>query len=46
MMPVLRSIAKAFLFAIVGIVTVIVGAFMIRGTIHLWDKKDDKDKEP
>ena len=46
-MSVLHSIAKIFSFAIIGLVTIIVGAFMIRGTMHLWDKKkDDKDAEP
>ncbi len=45
-MSVLRSIAKFFSFILVGIVTIIVGAFMLRGNMHLWDKnQDDKDKE-
>jgi hypothetical protein len=45
-MSLFSSVAKVLLFVIVGIVTIIVGAFMIRGTMHLWDKKkDDKDKE-
>lgn len=45
-MSLLSSIAKVLSFVIVGIVTIIVGAFMIRGTLHLWDKKnDDKDEE-
>jgi hypothetical protein len=44
MMPV-RSIIKFFSFIIVGIVTIIVGAFMLRGNMHLWDKNpDDKDE--
>lgn len=43
-MSALRSIGKAFAFVIIGIVTIVVGAFMIRGTMHLWDKRD-KDKE-
>ena len=45
-MSALRSIAKAFAFVAIGIVTIVVGAFMIRGTMHLWDKKDkDSPKE-
>ncbi|MGQ0771265.1 MAG: hypothetical protein ACT4NT_00630 [Nitrososphaerota archaeon] len=46
MMPILRSIGKVFSFIVVGIVTVIVGCFMIRGTMHLWDRqKKDDDEE-
>ena len=45
-MSVFHSIAKVFSFVIVGIVTIIVGAHMLRGNMHLWDKNpDDKDKE-
>lgn len=41
----LHSIIKVFSFIVVGIVTIIVGAFMLRGTMHLWDKKkSDEDK--
>ena len=41
----LRSVFKVFSFIAVGIVTIIVGAFMLRGTMHLWDKKPD-DEDP
>lgn len=44
-MSVLHKIGKAFAFVIVGLVTIIVGAFMIRGTMHMWDKKDDESKK-
>jgi hypothetical protein len=27
-----------------GIVAIIVGSFMIRGTLHLWDKPNSKNK--
>jgi hypothetical protein len=37
----IRTIGKAFAFVIIGIVTIIVGAFMLRGTMHMWDKKKD-----
>lgn len=42
-MSILHTIAKGFAFVAVGLVTIIVGAFMIRGTMHMWDK-NDKDK--
>lgn len=38
-----HSILKVFAFIAVGVVTIVVGAFMLRGTMHLWDK-DKKDK--
>ena len=41
----LASIAKVFSFIAVGIVTIIVGAFMLRGTMNLWNQKKDKDDE-
>lgn len=44
-MSVLRKIGKAIAFAVIGIVTIIVGAFMIRGTMHLWDNSKDKSKK-
>lgn len=41
----LHSIVRVFSFIVIGIVTIIVGAFMLRGTMHLWDKKKpDEDK--
>ena len=39
-MSILHSIGKGLAFVAIGIVTIIVGAFMIRGTMHLWDRKD------
>ncbi len=27
-------------FIVSGIIAIVVGAFMLRGTMHLWDKKD------
>jgi len=45
-MSALRKIGKVFAFVVVGIVTIIVGAFMLRGTMHMWDKpKDDSKKD-
>ena len=43
----IRSIGRFFLFIIGGVIAIIVGSFMIRGTMHLWDKPesdDNKDK--
>lgn len=40
----LRSIANIFAFVITGIIAIIVGSFMLRGNMHMWDKKS-KDKE-
>jgi hypothetical protein len=34
------------MFIIGGIIAIIVGSFMIRGTMHLWDKpKSDEKKD-
>ncbi|MEW6042717.1 MAG: hypothetical protein AB1608_00435 [Thermoproteota archaeon] len=41
----LHSVVKVFSFIAVGIVTIIVGAFMLRGTMHLWDKKKSDEDE-
>jgi hypothetical protein len=38
----LKNIGQFFLFIVGGIVAIIVGSFMIRGTMHLWDKPDSK----
>ncbi len=46
-MSAIKSVAKFIVFAVVGIVAIVVGSFMIRGTMHLWDrqKKSDDDKK-
>lgn len=41
----IRAVIKIFSFIVVGIVTIIVGAFMLRGTMHLWDKQKSDDEE-
>lgn len=43
----IKSVAKFLVFAVVGIVAIIVGSFMLRGIMHLWDrqKKSDEDKK-
>ena len=45
----IKDIGRFFVFIAGGIVAIIVGAFMIRGTMHMWDSKakgnDISDKE-
>jgi len=43
----IRDIGKFFLFIVGGLVAIVVGSFMIRGTMHMWDKPESKksDKE-
>ncbi|MFQ5440648.1 MAG: hypothetical protein ACE5DL_04210 [Nitrosopumilaceae archaeon] len=41
----IRSIGRFFIFILGGIVAIIVGSFMIRGTMHLWDKSESDEKK-
>jgi hypothetical protein len=41
----IKDIGKFFVFIVVGIGTIIVGSFMIRGTMHMWDKPEKADDE-
>lgn len=41
----IRSVGRFFLFIAGGIVAIVVGAFMIRGTMHMWDKPKDDDND-
>jgi hypothetical protein len=45
----IKDIGKFFLFIVGGLVAIIVGSFMIRGTMHMWDNPDkektDKEKK-
>ena len=45
----LKDIPKFFVFIASGLVAIIVGAFMLRGNMHMWDKpsseKNDSEKE-
>jgi len=46
----IKDIGKFFSFIVGGIVAIIVGSFMIRGTMHMWDnpeneKTDKKDND-
>lgn len=42
MMGGIRSIGRFFAFVAGGLAAIIVGAFMIRGTMHMWDGKTDE----
>ena len=41
----IKDIGKLFIFVVVGLGTIIVGSFMIRGTMHMWDNVDDEGKD-
>ena len=41
----LGIIGRGFMFIVVGLVTIIVGSFLLRGNMHMWDKtKKDESK--
>ena len=42
----LKEIGNFFIFIITGIVTIIVGSFMLRGNMHMWDRNDKGKKPP
>ena len=39
------SVGRGIMFVVVGIVTVIVGSFLLRGNMHMWDKSKSGKKE-
>jgi hypothetical protein len=41
----IKDIGKFFMFIVGGLVAIIVGSFMIRGTMHMWDNPEKKSKE-
>jgi len=41
----IKDIGKFFLFIVGGVVAIVVGSFMIRGTMHMWDKLENKKPE-
>ena len=41
----IRSVGRFFVFVIGGLAAIIVGSFMIRGTMHMWDKDEDSSKK-
>ena len=42
----LQKVGNFFVFLVGGLVTIVVGFFMLRGTMNMWNKKDDSEKEP
>jgi len=40
----LKSIRNVVGFVVSGLVAIIVGCFMLRGTMHLWDNQDKEKK--
>jgi hypothetical protein len=34
----LGIISRGIMFVVVGLVTIIVGSFLLRGNMHMWDK--------
>jgi len=41
----IKDIGKFFLFIFTGLIAIIVGSFMVRGTMHMWDNPDEDKKE-
>ena len=41
----IKDIGKLFLFVVTGLVAIIVGSFMVRGTMHMWDKPGENKKD-
>lgn len=39
------SVGNFFLFIITGLAAIIVGSFMLRGNMHMWDKNSKKHKD-
>jgi hypothetical protein len=39
----IKDIGGFFLFIVTGLVAIIVGSFMVRGTMHMWDKPGELD---
>jgi len=37
---IIKDIGRFILFIVGGLVAIIVGSFMIRGTMHMWDKPE------
>jgi len=41
----IKDIGRFFLFIVGGLVAIIVGSFMIRGTMHMWDNPEENKKD-
>jgi len=44
-LAIIKDIGNFFMFIVGGLVAIIVGSFMIRGTMHMWDKPVECSKE-
>ena len=40
----LKSVRNGVSFVLSGLVAIIVGCFMLRGTMNLWDRKNKKNQ--
>ena len=45
MLASIKDIGKLFIFVIGGLVAIIVGSFMIRGTMHMRDNVDEEKRD-
>ena len=39
------DIGKFFLFIATGLIAIVVGSFMLRGNMHMWDRKSNDPKD-
>lgn len=44
-MSAIKSAAKFVVLMVVGLVTIVVGSFMLRGIMHLWDRQRKPDDD-
>lgn len=40
-----RALISGVAFVAVGLAAIVVGAFMLRGNMHMWDRRDGADSE-
>ena len=45
MMGLARALISGVAFVAVGLAAIVVGAFMLRGNMHMWDRRDGADSE-
>ena len=43
-MPLMKKIVNLFAFIAGGIIAITVGFFMLRGTMRMWDRNKEKNK--
>ena len=44
-MGVARMLVSGVVFVAVGLAAIVVGAFMLRGNMHMWDRRKGADSE-